>query len=296
MTNASFPPFPLEALEQLLPLAFEEDVGIGDITTRATVPVSSISKASLIAKSNCIIAGLPTIPAVFNYYHQSVQWRPDVEEGDKLVAGQTIGTIQGPTQAILECERIILNFIQRLSGIATQAGAWQALLSDTGIQLLDTRKTIPGYRLLDKYAVSQGGAYNHRIGLHDAILIKDNHIQASGGCAEAVDNVTSAYNQKYNIEIEVTTLNELNKIIHKPIHWIMLDNMDANTLRRAVSLIREKRPDIKIEISGNVTAKRLSALKTLNVDYISSGALTHSVSAADISLKFLDTWNTPGET
>jgi nicotinate-nucleotide pyrophosphorylase (carboxylating) len=198
--------------------------------------------------------------------------------------GQLIMTLEGPLRALLVCERVLLNFLQRFSGIATSASAHAQALEGTGTKLLDTRKTLPGYRLLDKYAVAVGGGTNHRMGLYDRVLVKDNHAIACGSVRAAVDKVHAKYGKRFPVEAEVRNLDELRSLLDASVDTVLLDNMDDATLREAVNLAREKAPGLKLEASGNMSLTRLSQLRNLGLDFISVGALTHSVQALDISM------------
>ncbi|MBF0432251.1 MAG: carboxylating nicotinate-nucleotide diphosphorylase [Fibrobacteria bacterium] len=281
--------FPCTSLDRLLPLAFEEDVNTGDITSLATIPDSSVSIAHLTTKSDGCIAGLPVISRIFEFKTYSGVYCGLVEEGQWVKAGTNIFKIETGTRNILECERILLNFLQRLCGIATQSHIFQKAVSHTKIKILDSRKTLPGFRELDKYAVRTGGASNHRMGLYDAVLIKDNHIQACGKVRDAVDIIHKAYGDKYIIETEVETNHELETLAGSKVNWIMLDNMAKKDMASAVAFIRREIPNAKIELSGNMSLAKITEVADLDVDYISVGALTHSVEAMDISLNFIET-------
>ena len=285
-SNTQQPGFPQEALEALLPLAFAEDVGEGDVTTQATVPENHRSEARLLAKETGVIAGLPIIEKIFNYRSAKVDCRLQIQEGGGVRPGDLVATMEAETRVLLECERILLNFLQHLSGVATGAHAYSQAVEGTSIAVLDTRKTLPGYRALDKYAVRVGGAQNHRRGLYDHILIKDNHKRAAGSVRQAVMSALEKFGSRYPLEAEIESLEELETILDTKVQWVLLDNMSDSVLRQAVDLLRQRAPRIKIEISGNMTLEKVRSLRNLNVDYISVGRLTHSVSALDLSLKF----------
>jgi nicotinate-nucleotide pyrophosphorylase (carboxylating) len=282
-------PFPYDALQKLLPLAFDEDIGSGDITSRATIPESFLSTAVLVAKEPGIIAGLPLIEAVFKFRNCRGDFRQQIREGQKVNPDTEIYIIHSQTRHILQCERIILNFLQRMCGIATRAHTLQQLVKKSPTRILDTRKTLPGFRQLDKYAVRIGGAANHRMGLYDHILIKDNHIQACGGAREAVAAVYEKYGETFTIEAEVKSLPELESLLESRVNWIMLDNMSVDEMQKAVRLARRRAPHIKLEASGNMDARKVKQLSDIGLDFISIGELTHSVKALDLSLQLIQT-------
>lgn len=281
----ALPPFPAHALDRLLPWAFEEDEGNGDITSLATIEASAKGQASIRVKEAGVIAGLPLVERVFSYRG----FRPTLtlhrQEGDWVEAGTVVMTLTGPVQALLVCERILLNLLQRCSGIATVVHEHVQALAGSGTQVLDTRKTLPGYRLLDKYAVAVGGGTNHRMGLYDMVLVKDNHAVACGSVRAAVDQVQAKYGKKFKVEAEVSSLKELETLLDAEVDIVLLDNMDDATLAQAVTLARTRAPKIKLEASGNMNLARLKSLRNLGLDFISIGAVTHSVRALDISMK-----------
>ena len=200
-----------------------------------------------------------------------------MKKGDALVR------IKGRTGSILTGERTVLNFLGHMCGVATKTKELTSLLKGTAIKILDTRKTMPGFRVLDKYAVRSGGGENHRMGLYDMVLIKDNHIKAAGGIAEAVVKARSAYGDKYKIEVETTNIDEVREALSQDIDIIMLDNMDRKTMKMAVNIIAGKR---KIDASGNMDIKKIRQIRDFRIDYISIGAITHSVNSLDLSMKF----------
>lgn len=281
----SLPPFPAAAFDRLLPWAFEEDEGSGDITSIATIDAMASGQATLLCKQDGILAGLPLVERVFRHRGFSPQLTALRREGEALSAGSVIMNLEGPLRALLVCERILLNFLQRLSGIATAAHEYAQALEGSGTKVLDTRKTLPGYRLLDKYAVAVGGGSNHRMGLYDMVLVKDNHAEACGSVRAAVDRIHACYGGKYPVEAEVRTVAELETLLDGQVDILLLDNMDDATLAQAVALAREKAPRIKLEASGNMDLARLKGLRGLGLDFVSVGALTHSVKALDISMK-----------
>ncbi|HLP40886.1 MAG TPA: carboxylating nicotinate-nucleotide diphosphorylase [Fibrobacteria bacterium] len=278
------PPFPHEALDRLLPLAFEEDEGSGDLTTLATIPESMDGVAVLSAKEPGVVAGLPAVERIFGYRGSVPRIVLHRKDGDEVAAGDAVLTLEGSLRSLLTCERIVLNVLQRMSGIATAARAHVRALEGSRTRLLDTRKTVPGWRALDKYAVAGGGGANHRHGLFDQVLIKDNHAAACGSIRAAVDKVDTAYRGAHPVEAEVRALDELKTLLDSAVDIVLLDNMDDATLIAAVALVRAEAPSIKLEASGNMTLERLRRIKDIGLDYVSVGALTHSVRALDLSL------------
>ena len=277
------PVFPHKALQALLPLAFAEDEGPGDITSEATLDAGHRSRGSLLCKEDGVLAGVPVMEAVFRHRGLAprIEWL--AQEGDAIQAGQTLARVEDETRGLLVCERILLNFMQRLSGIATATHRFAEAAAP--VKILDTRKTLPGYRELDKYAVAVGGGVNHRQGLYDQILIKDNHAAANGGVRAAADRSLSRFGRSYKVEAEVRTLEELESVLDAPIDILMLDNMDDATLARAIKRAREAAPHLKLEASGNMNLERVRKLRNSGLDFISVGELTHSVKALDLSLK-----------
>jgi len=274
-----------EAAHILIDLALKDDVGDGDITTNNIVPSEIKRKAKMVAKSDGVVAGLPVAEMVFKKLDPAMIWNEKVAEGAKVKSGDVLVEFEGSYRALLTGERTALNFLQRLSGIATMSAKYADEVKDFQTVILDTRKTLPGFNKLDKYAVKTGGASNHRHGLHDMAMIKDNHIQVAGGITAAVKAVRSSVDHGIKIEVETTTLAQVQEAIDAKADIIMLDNMDLKTMRIAVELIAGR---TKIEASGNITIERLRDVAATGVDYISIGALTHSVSAMDISQRIED--------
>ena len=270
----------LKRADHLIDLALEEDIAGGDLTTESLIPAESQKEAVLIAKEDGVIAGLEIAERVFRRFDDNLQWKANVNDGDPVTKGDLIVSFRGSYQALLTAERTALNFLQRLSGIATAARQYSQAICTTKTQILDTRKTLPGYRLLDKYAVRTGGAHNHRIGLFDLVLIKDNHIDICGGISQAVDQARKYVPESIHIEVETTTMEQVREALKAKADIIMLDNMTANMMKQAVVLIDGR---AKVEASGNITLSRLPEIAATGVDYISVGALTHSVRALDIS-------------
>jgi len=274
-----------EAAHILIDLALKDDVGDGDITTDNIVPSEIKRKAKMVAKTDGVVAGLPVAEMVFRKLDPDLIWNEKVAEGTKVKSGDVLVEFKGTYRALLTGERTALNFLQRLSGIATMAAIYADAVKDFQTVILDTRKTLPGFNKLDKYAVKTGGASNHRLGLHDMAMIKDNHIEVAGGITAAVKAVRSSVDHGIKIEVETTTLAQVQEAIDAKADIIMLDNMDLETMRKGVELIAGR---AKVEASGNITIERLRDVAATGVDYISIGALTHSVSAMDISQRIED--------
>ena len=269
-------------IDKIISSALTEDVGSGDVTTNLIVPKNEKSRASFYAKENGVIAGLTVAKSVFTKLDKKSVWKSFVKEGDRVNAGARIAEVTGYYRALLTGERTALNILQRLSGIATQTSEFVKLAEGTKVRVLDTRKTVPGLRTLDKYAVKIGGGGNHRFGLYDMVLIKDNHIKAAGGITSAVERVRKNLKAKIKIEVETSNLDEVCEAVNCNVDIIMLDNMTNDTMKEAVRIINGK---IKVEASGNVTVNNFRQIAETGVDYISIGALTHSVKALDINMK-----------
>ena len=270
----------LKAAQTLIELALKEDVGDGDITTDNIIPAESRRKAKMVAKADGVVAGLPVAEMVFRKLDANLVWEVKTPEGSRVKKGDVMVEFEGTYRALLTGERTALNFLQRLSGIATMSAKYADAVKDFKTVILDTRKTLPGFRMLDKYAVKTGGASNHRIGLYDMAMIKDNHIEVAGEITKAVEAVRSKIKPGILIEVETTTLEQVQEAIDAKADIIMLDNMDNETMKKGVELIAGR---AKVEASGNMTLERLREVAATGVDYISIGALTHSVSALDIS-------------
>jgi len=275
----------LKAAHKLIGIALKDDVGDGDITTNSIVPAEIRRKAKMVAKADGVVAGLPVAEMVFRELDPDLIWNELVKEGDKVKKGDVLVEFAGSYRALLTGERTALNFLQRLSGIATMAAKYADEVKDFNTVILDTRKTLPGFNKLDKYAVKTGGASNHRHGLHDMVMIKDNHIEVAGGITPAVLAVRSNISHGIKIEVETTTLAQVQEAINVKADIIMLDNMDIETMRKGIEMIAGR---AKVEASGNITLERLREIAATGVDFISVGALTHSVSALDISQRIED--------
>jgi nicotinate-nucleotide pyrophosphorylase (carboxylating) len=261
--------------------ALQEDIQDGDITTLATIPAEATEEGTFWAKENGVVAGLEVVRLTFALLDDRVRFTPYVTDGDWVEKGQSLASITGPGRAILIGERVALNLLQRMSGIATLTRRFVEVVRGTGTVILDTRKTAPGLRVLDKRAVQLGGGQNHRYGLYDMVLIKDNHIAAVGSISEAVARVRAMDTRKRPIEVEVKYLAELQEALTLQVDRIMLDNMTPVDMREAVRLTNKRIP---LEASGNVTLETVAAIAATGVDYISIGMLTHSVKGLDISL------------
>ncbi|RKU12534.1 nicotinate-nucleotide diphosphorylase (carboxylating) [Candidatus Poribacteria bacterium] len=271
----------LRSLDPLIELAFEEDIGIGDITTDATVPPTQTGIGTLLAKSEGIVAGLPVAERVFEKLDATLTFRTRVKDGDAVVAGTPIAEVQGSAKTILIGERTALNFLQRLSGIATLTAQFVAAVADYHTKIVDTRKTAAGWRAVQKYAVRVGGGQNHRFGLYDGVLIKDNHIVAAGGIRNAVQRARQTVPHTAKIEVEVETLDQVDKALKAGADILLLDNMSPSTMK---SVVHEVGDLAVIEASGGITLDKVKTVAATGVDLISVGALTHSAMPMDISL------------
>ncbi|WP_142413116.1 carboxylating nicotinate-nucleotide diphosphorylase [Hathewaya massiliensis] len=271
-------------VDNIIKEALNEDCPFGDVTTEAIVDKDSTCTVDLISKEEGIIAGIEVFSRVYHIL-QDVEVTFFIKEGERVKKNQVIGKIKGNTRKVLIGERVALNLIQRLSGIATLTNKFISKLENTKTKLLDTRKTTPNLRILEKYAVSIGGGNNHRFNLSDGVLIKDNHIDAAGGIKEAVFKAREYAPFVRKIEVEVETLSEVKEALQCGVDIIMLDNMDIDTLKEAVSLIGNR---AKTEASGNVTLDNIEEIAKTGVNYISSGYITHSYKAFDLSMKNLE--------
>lgn len=270
--------------DRIIELALLEDVSSGDLATGAIVPTSKLGQARLVAKADGVVSGLWVAERVFQRMDVDSVTRRAVADGDTVRAGDTIAEVSGSYSALLTGERVALNFLQRMSGIATMTRAFVARLEGTHCRVLDTRKTAPGQRVFDKRAVRDGGGANHRMGLYDMAMIKDNHIAMAGGITAAVQRVRAMIPVYAPVEVETTTLDEVQEALRCGVEVIMLDNMPLNLMRDCVRLINGR---AKVEASGNVTLERVREIAETGVDFVSVGALTHSVKALDISMRLL---------
>lgn len=275
-------------VQELINIALREDIGSGDHSSLACISADKTGTAYCTAKDDGIICGLPLAKYIFQKVDSSLVFTTNLKDGDTIKKGDTVFTVEGKSISILTAERLVLNFCQRLSGVATQSKNISTLLKDYHTKVLDTRKTTPGMRLFEKYAVKIGGSYNHRIGLYDMIMLKDNHIDFAGGIAQAIDQ-THHYLKQNNlnlkIEIETRSLDEVKQVLAKGgINRIMLDNFTPSLLKEAITLINKQ---YETEASGGITQATITDFAASGVDYISVGALTHSAKSIDLSLKVM---------
>jgi nicotinate-nucleotide pyrophosphorylase (carboxylating) len=268
----------------IIRLSLREDIGGGDITTDAIFSGTETSAAVIIAKEDGIFCGGGMAAFIYEEVDPDVKTELLINDGKKIKDGDTAVRIKGKTRSLLIGERTVLNFVQRMSGIATKTSGICSLIKGSGIKLLDTRKTAPGHRVTDKYSVRMGGGWNHRAGLFDMVLIKDNHIKAAGGIREAVEKVRKAYKKGFQVEVEASNLREVEAAADSGVDIIMLDNMSREMMLDSIAIIGGR---AKIEVSGNIDADRIKELIGMGIDYVSMGALTHSVNAFDLSMKFI---------
>lgn len=273
-------------LDPLLLQWLREDIGRGDLTTQALC-LSAQQQANLVFKQAGCVAGLPLVERVFSLLDERIQVTAKVNEGDRCAAGTVVAHLEGPIAPILTGERLALNLIMRLSGIATLTRQYADAIADLPTQLVDTRKTTPGLRLLEKYATRIGGAQNHRLGLDDAIMLKDNHIAAAGGVGAAITQVRRQIPYPLSVEVETETLEQVQAALAHPVDIIMLDNMAPSQMQIAVETIRSHNAQIKIEASGNVTLDTIRTVAETGVDYISTSAPITQASWLDVSLRVL---------
>jgi len=276
------------SIYHLISLALAEDIGDGDHSSISCISENSNDTARLLVKEDGILAGITLAGIIFNQVDESLEFHPMALDGEKITKGQILFTVKGKTQSILKAERLVLNFMQRLCGIATTTANYVNQIRGTNARLLDTRKTTPGLRLLEKWAVKTGGGHNHRIGLYDMIMLKDNHVDAAGGIGPAIEKANK-YRKKnrpeMKIEIETRTLDEVKEVLnYGQVDRIMLDNFEPSNLKKAVAAINGR---FETEASGGITLHNIREYAETGVDYISVGALTHSVKALDLSLKIV---------
>ncbi len=273
---------PPQAME-IIYHALEEDIGPSDITTSTLIPENTESRALFIAKGNFVLAGIPFIKEVFLLLDPSISFQTFFDEGAKVKKRDVIAEVFGKTHAILQGERVSLNMLQRLSGIATLTSSYVEKVKGLKTKIFDTRKTTPCYRFMEKYAVRMGGGHNHRFGLFDGIIIKDNHIEAVGSIRKATEMLKKSH-YLHKIEVEVENLHDLKEAISAGADIVMLDNMSLKDIKEAVKIVKGR---LTIEASGNITLNNVRKIAETGVDFISIGALTHSAVAADISLKIV---------
>lgn len=276
---------PLDAMRETAERGLREDVGRGDITTEALIGPGFTSRAAIIANEEGVVAGLPAAREVFRLLDKDIQFNILVPDGEEVTRGREAARVSGSTRAILTGERTALNILGRLSGIAGAARAFSRRAEQYGVKIMDTRKTVPGLRMLEKYAVSVGGGHNHRMGLYDAVLIKDNHIHAAGGSVGALAReARKAVGPGIKIEVEAADIGQLRDALEGGPDIILLDNMTPGQVTEAVGIAREKAPFVLLEVSGNITIENVEEYASCGVDMISIGALTHSVKNFDYSL------------
>lgn len=270
-----------ELIDRLIDLAIEEDIATGDVTTNSIIPAQSRSTAEMKMKADGVVSGLEIARRVYERFDRDIRWEPLVKDGETVRKGDIILRIEASYRCLLLGERLSLNILQRMSGIATETARYVRELAGTHTRLLDTRKTAPGLRVLDKMAVKDGGGTNHRMGLYDMAMIKDNHIKVAGGITRAVEAVRAQIPSGMKIEVEVTDLAEVREALAAKADIIMLDNMSNEAMAEAVKIIGGQ---AQTEASGNMSIPRLKEVAATGVDFISVGALTHSVTALDISM------------
>lgn len=269
----------LDGIEHLINLALEEDVRDGDLTTQNLISEDIRVTAFLKAKADGVLSGLPIAELVFKKLDATIKWSANYSDGAQIKHGDILAKFTGSYRAILTGERTALNFLQRMSGVATKTNEFVKVIQETTTQILDTRKTLPAYRMLDKYSVKMGGGTNHRIGLFDMVMIKDNHIKVAGGITNAVNKIRASVDSNIKIEVETSNMHEVREAVENMADIIMLDNMNNEQMREAVDFIDGR---ALTEASGNVNLERVKSIAATGVDFISVGALTHSAVALDI--------------
>lgn len=262
-------------------MAIKEDLGVGDVTTDSVVPEAHQSNAYITAKEDGVVAGLPLAEKIFSFIDPELRFETIRKDGDQVIFGDDLAKITGRTRSILKGERLALNFMQRMSGIATKTAQYKSLIQEYSVRIVDTRKTTPGLRVLEKYAVAVGGGHNHRMGLYDAVMIKDNHIEAAGSIRVAVEQARNAIPHTMKIEVEVEDLNGVKEALEAGADIIMLDNMSPEKMTEAVALINGT---AIVEASGNITDETIVGAAATGIDVISLGTLTHTIRSMDISL------------
>ncbi|MBQ0006358.1 MAG: carboxylating nicotinate-nucleotide diphosphorylase [Alistipes sp.] len=275
----------MDLIDKIIDLALEEDIATGDITTDSLIPETVSATATMTAKGDGVISGVSIVERVFRRFQEDMVFNVFFPDGSRVKKGDLIMTIVGSYPALLKAERTALNFFQRMSGIATETAKYVEALEGFRTELLDTRKTAPGMRMTDKMAVHDGGGMNHRMGLYDMVMIKDNHIRMAGGITKAVEEVRTHIPDGIKIEVETENLEQVREALATGCDIIMLDNMTTPMMAEAVKIIGGR---AKTEASGNMTIPRLREVASTGVDYISVGALTHSVTALDISMKIIE--------
>ena len=280
-SRENYPP----EVDAVLELALREDIGSGDVTTQSIVPEDAVLTGALCAKGTGVISGIGLSGAVFQKLDPNCEWEEMVCDGDRVSPGDTLARVTGRSRAILSAERTALNILQKMSGISTLTSFFVEAVAGSAAKIKDTRKTLPGLRWISKYAVAAGGGHNHRAGLYDGVLIKDNHIKAAGGIAEAVWKARQSVGEDFSIEVETKTMEQVKEAVSCGADVIMLDNMDIREIREAVRLIARR---ALVEASGGVTLENVGEIARSGVDFISVGALTHSAPCLDISFDVLE--------
>lgn len=272
-------------IDAIVQLALAEDIGTGDITTNATVPATATARGTFLAKASGVLSGLDATAAVFRAVDSDVRFEAQMRDGEPFQPGDILALVSGPARSVLTGERVALNFLQRLSGVATATSRYVDAVKGTRARIIDTRKTTPGMRLLEKAAIRHGGGHNHRVGLSDGILIKDNHLAAIGSDSirRSIEAARDAAPHTLKVEVEVTSLGQLEEALQARADIIMLDNMEPDMMRQAVDRVKGK---ALLEASGGISFETVRAVAETGVDLISVGALTHSAPAVDISLQF----------
>lgn len=272
---------PRQVIEELVQRALAEDIGFGDLTSDAIIERHALASGRIIARSSGVVAGLPVAEVVFQAVDPEIRFEPNVSDGARVHSGDLVATLDGPARGILTAERVALNFLQQLSGVATLTREIADAIQGTQARLLDTRKTVPGLRVLQRYAVRVGGGANHRFNLFDGVLIKENHITVAGGMTAAIERARLATGPMTVIEVEVETFEQLDEAIAAGADMILLDNMTPDQLRQAVA---QAAGQVTLEASGDISRETARAVAETGVDYFSSGALTHSPKALNLSL------------
>lgn len=272
----------MHSIQHLIKIALEEDIGPGDITTENLIDKNLKGIGEVVTKEPLVIAGIDVVRQVFEQLDHDISFRPNFKDGDFIEKGKIVLQIKSKLRVLLMGERTALNFLQHLSGIATHVRSYMDKITNKNVRLVDTRKTTPGLRVLEKYAVRVGGAHNHRMGLYDGVLIKDNHIAVCGGIKKTIENIKDKLSHLVKIEVEVSNLDSVKQALEAGADVIMLDNMDIGQINEAIKFINGKSV---VEISGSVTIDSLNQLADTGVDIISAGALTHSARSVDISMQ-----------
>ncbi len=280
-SRENYPP----EVDAVLELALREDIGSGDVTTQSIVPEDAVLTGALCAKGTGVISGIGLSGAVFQKLDPNCEWEEMVCDGDRVSPGDTLARVTGRSRAILSAERTALNILQKMSGISTLTSFFVEAVAGSAAKIKDTRKTLPGLRWISKYAVAAGGGHNHRAGLYDGVLIKDNHIKAAGSIVEAVWKARQSVGEDFSIEVETKTMEQVKEAVSCGADVIMLDNMDIREIREAVRLIARR---ALVEASGGVTLENVGEIARSGVDFISVGALTHSAPCLDISFDVLE--------